>query len=162
MYIKLFLVALYLENSDASETTTAIPYLKSGANVFIRRSDTLGKKCVDPSYLSRFRNHCGYEIDDGGWDLVRHVPNGTKWHSSTDKLQGIDAYGDSSEGPKSTTAWSIQFNSTLANYDELLVASGDCKHWLIVNKQVLDEKLGNVISAPDHIPWNRFLFLKLI
>ena len=28
------------------------------------------------------------------WKLVRHVPQGTKWHPATDKLARTDEYGD--------------------------------------------------------------------
>ena len=111
---------------------------KSGANVFIRNSNKKEKICKDPSYLLNFKNHCGYEIDDGGWELVRHAPSGTTWHTSTDKLQGTDLYGPSSEGPESTSAWSVDFETKSPNFDEFLFASGNCKHWMILDK----EKLG--------------------
>ena len=96
--------------------------------------------CKDPSYLINYKNHCGYDIDDGGWKLVRHAPSGTTWHTSTDKLQGTDSYGTSSEGPESSSAWSIDFEATLPNFDEFLLASGNCQHWMILNKQELGYK----------------------
>ena len=28
------------------------------------------------------------------WLLVRHVPQGLRWHNATDQLRGVDVYGD--------------------------------------------------------------------
>ena len=107
-----------------------------GANVFIRKSDSnRATTCRDPTYFSRFRNHCGYSVDDGGWELVRHAPKGTIWHTATDKLNGNDEYGDSSEGPEGLSPWSIKFEDTLPEYDELLLSSGNCKNWMIIDKE---------------------------
>ena len=109
-----------------------------GANVFIRKSHSnLATTCRDPTYFAEFRNHCGYSIDDGGWELVRHAPKGTTWHTATDKLNGNDEYGDSSEGPEGSSPWSIKFEETLPDYDELLLSSGNCKHWMIIEKETL-------------------------
>ena len=118
-----------------------------GANVFIRKSNEhVEKTCKDPSHLINFKDHCGYDIDDGGWTLVRHVPNETTWHTSSDFLQGSDVYGDASKGPDGDEAWSIEFQSSLPNYDEILLASGNCRNWLIVDKVALmNSEPGNYI-----------------
>ena len=101
--------------------------------MFIRNSKHIEVTCRDPTYTPQ----CGYNIDDGGWTLVRHVPNGTTWHTSTDKLAGTDTYGSPSEGPESSSAWSVDFESAVSNFDEFLITSGNCKHWMIANKQKL-------------------------
>ena len=81
--------------------------------------------------------------------MVRHAPNGTVWHSSTDKLRGIDTYGDSSEGPEGEVAWSVDFESTMEHYDELLLASGNCKEWLILNREEINGGTGNICPSFD-------------
>ena len=142
MYNILFYIlldTLYLENSNADSAAKNILEDHSGANVFIRNSKILQEVCKDPSYFINFENHCGYDIDEGGWKLVRHAPNQSTWHTSTDKLAGTDTYGTSSEGPESNSAWSVDFESTLPNFDELLLASGNCQHWAILNKQALTQ-----------------------
>ena len=88
--------------------------------------------------MIHFKNHCGFDIDDGGWSLVRHAPNETTWHSSSDRLQGSDEYGVASKGPEGDEAWSIDFDTALQNYDEILIVSGNCKNWLILDKGALD------------------------
>ena len=71
------------------------------------------------------------------------MPNGTVWHTSTDKLHGIDTYGDASQGPEGDVAWSVDFESTMEQYDELLLASGNCKEWLILNREEISRGTGN-------------------
>ena len=134
----LILDTLYLENEHEDTTAKDALELHLGANVFIRKSDENVKKtCKDPTQLVHFKNHCGFDIDDGGWSLVRHAPNETTWHPSSDRLQGSEVYGVASKGPEGDEAWSIDFESTLPNYDEILIASGNCKNWLILDKGAL-------------------------
>ena len=135
---------VYLENSHSDAATTTTVKHRQGANVFIRKSDSnLVTSCRDPTYFAEFRNHCGYSIDDGGWELVRHAPKGATWHTATDKLNGSNEYGDSSEGPEGSSPWSIKFEDTLPDYDELLLSSGNCKHWMIIDKENIH--FGNTI-----------------
>ena len=123
--------------------------------MFIRKSNEhVEKTCKDPSHLNNFKNHCGYEIDDGGWNLVRHVPNETTWHTSSEDLQGSDVYGDASKGPEGDQAWSIDFEYTLPNYDEMLLASGNCRNWLIVDKGALkNSENGNYVTMIICLPY---------
>ena len=60
-------------------------------------------------------------LDGGGWKLVRHVPEGSRWHPATDQLRGSDIYGTPS-GPLSSQAWSIPFNEECFN--QFLFATG--------------------------------------
>jgi hypothetical protein len=80
-------------------------------------------------------------IDGGGWILVRHVPAGATWHPATDLLVGTSVYGDSSQGPKSSAAWSINFEDM--DFDQFLFATGDETKWLIADK---DQVTGSFYS----------------
>ena len=143
---------LYLENGHGSAKTVLDELL--GANVFIRKSDSLDQTCKDPTQLINFKNHCGFAIDDGGWQLVRHAPKGTTWHSSTDKLNGIDTYGDASKGPEGDEAWSVDFETSMPDYDELLLASGNCKDWLILDRQQINRGTGKFSSLIHFFIYN--------
>ena len=50
-------------------------------------------------------------------------------------MNGNDEYGDSSEGPEGLSPWSIKFEDTIPEYDELLLSSVNCKHWMIIDKE---------------------------
>ena len=85
---------------------------------------------------------------------MRHVPNETTWHTSSDDLQGSDVYGDASKGPEGDQAWSIDFEYTLPNYDEMLLASGNCRNWLIVDKGALkNSENGNYVTMIICLPY---------
>ena len=61
-------------------------------------------------------------------------------------MQGIDEYGDASKGPEGDAAWSIDFESTLPNFNEILISSGNCHNWLILEKEATTESnTGNII-----------------
>ena len=74
------------------------------------------------------------DIDGGGWTLVRHVPEGNKWHRATDQLRGSDMYGTPC-GETCNQEWSIKFASI--NYNQFLFATGDGHKWLIAAKNVV-------------------------
>lgn len=75
------------------------------------------------------------ELIDNGWRCVRHCRSGEAWHSATDKLQGIDTYGDHRLGdhPKAPN-WSINFGD---DFEEMLFSTGDGERWLVVNKDTI-------------------------
>ena len=129
-----------MEGSNSDSATTTILRDNAGANVFVRNSNNLKITCTDPAHKILFKNHCGYATDDGGWKLVRHVPNGKTWHTAVDKLTGTEVYGNLIGGPQGSSAWSIKFEATMPGFDEFLFASGDCKHWLISSKLHLFRK----------------------
>ena len=136
--LNLFPETLYLENEHEDAATKNVLEEHFGANVFIRNStEKVEKTCKDPSPSIYFKDNCGFDIDDGGWTLVRHVPNETTWHPSSDHLQGTDVYGVSSKGPEGDEAWSIHFDTALPKYDEILISSGNCHNWLITEKSAL-------------------------
>jgi len=81
-------------------------------------------------------------IDGGGWLLVRHVPAGPTWHPAADELVGTAVYGDPSQGPASSSAWSIKFDDD--DFDQFLFATGDEAKWLIAAKgQVVGDFYNN-------------------
>jgi len=82
-----------------------------------------------------------------GWVLVRHAAPGNQWHGATDRLGGIDVYGDPAGGPLSAAEWSIAFN--VDDVSAFLFATGDCENWLIASKEaVIGEYYADV---PRHI-----------
>lgn len=81
--------------------------------------------------LHAYQQSCPYNNPANGWTRVRHVPAGNTWHQATDRLAGTEVYGSSNDD---TIAWSVDFESASAKYDQFLFATGDCVHWLIVNK----------------------------
>merc|ERR1712167_184288 len=74
---------------------------------------------------------CAAQIDQGGWSLVRHVPPGDVWYKATDQLAGTDEYGTPS-GPTSEDEFAVKFDNV--KFTEFLLATGDCKEWLIADK----------------------------
>jgi hypothetical protein len=73
-------------------------------------------------------------VRGGGWVRVRHVPAGNNWHPATDNLAGTDVYGNESDD---ASAWSVNFEAAVPNYDQFLFSSGDNRKWLIVTKKEL-------------------------
>jgi hypothetical protein len=77
-----------------------------------------------------------------GWQLVRRTSGNT--HSATDDLSGTDVYGIASSDPLSTSSFSVAFESAVPNYDEMLFATGDCTHWMVMSK---DAAIGGWING---------------
>ena len=70
------------------------------------------------------------------WYRVRHVNKRSQWHSAYDNLKGSQSsYGNSADDNQ---PWSVKWSSR--DYDEIMIASGDFQHWLIVDK---DELIGS-------------------
>ena len=92
-----------------------------GANVFIRRTPGLG-----------------YKVDGGGWTLVRrNPPNRGKWHPAKDHCAGTESYGKeyvTRDSLASTQPWSLNFEETVPEYDEVLFSTGDGNRWMIMKK----------------------------
>jgi len=88
-----------------------------GANVFIRQKTIKVPNCA--------------KLAGGGWKLVRHTPEGGRWHPATDRLRGTQAYGRKGS-QVSSHAWSIRFNRI--PFNEFLFATGDCKKWLVAKR----------------------------
>ena len=70
------------------------------------------------------------------WYRVRHVNKRSQWHPAYDNLKGSQSsYGNSGDDSQ---PWSVKWSSR--DYDEIMIASGDFQHWLIVDK---DELIGS-------------------
>ena len=64
------------------------------------------------------------------------MPKRTTWHPAYDSLKGTQsAYGNSADDSQ---PWSIPWSTR--DYDEIMLATGDWTHWLIVDK---DELIGS-------------------
>ena len=62
--------------------------------------------------------------------MVRHVPQGSKWHKARDHLKGTEVYGDPQDMSKE---WSVDW-SQFTKFTEFLFSSGDFQHWAIIRK----------------------------
>ena len=70
------------------------------------------------------------------WYRVRHVNKRNQWHPAYDNLKGTQSsYGNSADDSQ---PWSVKWSSR--DYDEIMIATGDFQHWLIVDK---DELIGS-------------------
>lgn len=71
--------------------------------------------------------------DEVGWQLVRRALGGA--HSARDALQGTEVYGNldgPGNGPLGTTAFSVHFESAVPGWDEVLLSTGLCNHWMVM------------------------------
>ena len=77
----------------------------------------------------------------GDWKLVRRVQAGNAWHPATDRCEGSEVYNaDQVRTHSASTAdvtFSVNFEETVPEYDELMFATGDCKVWLITTKDAV-------------------------
>jgi hypothetical protein len=104
-----------------------------------------------------------YDIDGGGWMLVRRVQPGLTWHPATDGLSGTQAaYGKWTNDPTSQSTFNIRFDTI--PYDQFLFATGDGQEWLIANRNEVQtihpgifqgaiEKSSLHPSAPSSAQW---------
>eukprot|EP00930_Biecheleria_cincta_P023948 TRINITY_DN17215_c0_g1_i1.p1 TRINITY_DN17215_c0_g1~~TRINITY_DN17215_c0_g1_i1.p1 ORF type:complete len:1489 (-),score=232.87 TRINITY_DN17215_c0_g1_i1:2869-7335(-) len=94
----------------------------------------------------------------GGWELVRRTNNNL--FPQTDKLVGTDMRGLSHTDPLGES-FSVRFDE--ADFDEFLLATGDCQRWMIMKKT---EVLGwyenqNRLIIKSHIsstPYNATMY----
>ena len=91
---------------------------------------------IYPLFLLIAQN-CG--MPEEGWSLVRHAPDdGTTWHPATDQLAGTHIYGNPKSGSFNHGGyWSVNFEEAVPNYDEILMATGDCSSWIVMKKEEL-------------------------
>jgi hypothetical protein len=67
-----------------------------------------------------------------GWALVRRTTGNA--HPATDALAGTDSYGAPSTDPVGGAAFSVPFEAAAPGWDELLLATGSCSHWMVMTK----------------------------
>ena len=100
----------------------------------------------------RWKPPCPEGIAGGGWQLVRHVPPGLRWHVATDRLAGTDEYGTRAavhHGRLSREPWSVQFRDAA----ELLVASGDCSAHRVLSRDAAIRAIFNSGRIVDARGW---------
>ena len=67
-----------------------------------------------------------------GWKLVRRTPG--NMHSATDNLAGTQTYGNPTD-PTGSTAFSVNFETAVPKWSEIMLTTGTCNHWMIMSKQ---------------------------
>eukprot|EP01050_Picozoa_sp_SAG11_P033950 SAG11_NODE_11773_length_739_cov_0.823438_1_plen_166_part_10 len=82
---------------------------------------------IDPS----FADNCPIAAGSG-WTLVRRTSGNT--HQATDDLAGTDVYGTPSNDPLSGGSFSVNFEDTVPGWNEILLATGSCNHWMVMTK----------------------------
>lgn len=88
-----------------------------------------------------FDGHQNCPADVGtGWRLVRRTTRGS--YQATDRLAGTDTYGTASDDPQSGNDFSINFETAVPGYDEFLLATGLCNHWMVMSKDALTRSSG--------------------
>jgi hypothetical protein len=55
-------------------------------------------------------------------------------HRATDDLAGTDVYGTSSQDPMGNSEFSVNFETAVPGWDEMLLTTGDCVHWMVMSK----------------------------
>ena len=75
--------------------------------------------------------NCDYSIVGTGWKLVRRTTGNT--HQATDRLAGTQTYG-SATGPEGSASFSVNFEATVPNWNQIMLATGSCNHWMIMTK----------------------------
>ena len=101
----------------------------------------------------------GYQIDGGGWTLVRRVPaNYGKWHPAMDNAHGWDEYGIqdymSGDSQAETGPWSLNWEQAVPGYDEVMFATGDGTKWMIMKKKWLNVYAANQHLGVEKSSWN--------
>ena len=57
-------------------------------------------------------------------------------HQATDLLAGTDVYGTPGTYTSSSD-FSVDFESTVPGWNEFLLATGTCNHWMVMTKEAL-------------------------
>jgi len=83
---------------------------------------------------------CPGDTVGSGWKLVRRT-NGNM-HSATDDLKGTQVYG-SPVSPIAAESFSVNFEEAAPNWNQILLATGDCKYWMIMTKDAAIGDDGN-------------------
>ncbi len=77
-----------------------------------------------------------------GWQLVRHADNVGGWHPTNDNLAGTAVYG--TVGTETSAGdFSINFESAVAGWDQVLFMFGDRSKWMIMDRSQLTLSVAN-------------------
>lgn len=147
-------------------TYSTLPHIGQTSNVSVNSTYVATDVKIDTLSLQdgatlEFTTHFPAAVGTG-WQLVRRVKQGTKWHPSTDQLTGTDAYGTFRDDPVADATFSKRFDDI--PFTEFLLATGDFEHYLIAkresvigwydngNREVLSSSR---IAAPHTVKWYR-------
>jgi len=75
-----------------------------------------------------------------GFELVRRVAKGTKWHPQNDDLRGTAKYGTPPTNPTSGPTGTSQWNYGKVQY--FMFSTGDYSEWMIIKRSMIDSKFG--------------------
>jgi hypothetical protein len=95
--------------------------------------------------------------DGGGWLLVRRVQSGGTWHTAADSHTGSEPdYGTYDPDWTSENTFGLQFSTS--PYDQVLVATGDLEHWVIITKTSWLYSSGAIVKSsascePSTVVW---------
>ena len=81
---------------------------------------------------------------------MRRVQSGTAWHPATDHAVGSDAYGEPVQDSEAHTTFSVKYDHQ--EFDEIMFASGDARHWLITTKDAVGGKFTGDYYANSQRP----------
>ncbi|MBN2293209.1 MAG: hypothetical protein JXM70_12335 [Pirellulales bacterium] len=87
---------------------------------------------------------------DSGWTLVRRVApgsaNSAPWHPAQDHLAGTQVYDNGPDAPSETgnVTFSIDFETTMPGWNEVLLITGDRERWMIMSKSEIQKYGANV------------------
>ena len=86
------------------------------------------------------------------WYLVRRVPPGQTWHPANDQLAGTATYGKlSSDALSKAAAFSVPFAKL--RWGEMLLASGDMRYWLVLDRSTVEECSTGKVNGQWHPPF---------
>ena len=86
------------------------------------------------------------QIIAADWTLVRETTSTSTWHQASDNLAGTDVYGTEG-GPGE---WSVNFETKVPEYSQILFISGDHSTWLNAFTRAID--FGNLSVFGYAIP----------
>jgi len=115
-------------------------------HVSMRAALDVGKKCGSiaggstaasaaaskPATATGATTNCDTSKVGTGWKLVRRTPG--NMHSATDDLAGTQTYGTAT-GPTGSSAFSVNFETAVPKWREIMLTTGTCNHWMIMSKQ---------------------------
>lgn len=107
--------------NDLEKVSSGYIRLKSKKNV----PSEINKIVHD--YYRMLLSGCAWNIDGGGWTLVRHSYN--KWPKAKDSLNGTAWYGRYKNDPTSEEEFSTPFKPKIGT--QFLFSNGDCTKWLV-------------------------------
>jgi hypothetical protein len=122
-----------------------------GANVWVNKV-SLQQPTVDVIKSKDGRSFAHMKFLKRDWYLVRRVPPGQTWHPANDQLAGTATYGKlSSDALSKAAAFSVPFAKL--RWGEMLLASGDMRYWLVLDRSTVEECSTGKVNGQWHPPF---------